>query len=171
MPASRSWIRPAILTFAAIAPIWTIFWFRSDWVVALIPLFTSHMLLLYATLVPQSQWWGPVIRAFETSQREVWITIDDGPTPAHTRKILETLERHRARATFLSSVRVQRMRQILSKKSCDAATQWRITLSHIRAEVSGVLDRHESRTKSIDVAKLSTEIQIGSIRFFARPPD
>ena len=98
--ASRSWIRPAILVFAVLAPIWTIFWFRHDWVVALIPLFASHMLLLYPTLVPQSQWWGPVIRSFDTSQREVWITIDDGPTPAHTTKILEILERHRARVTF-----------------------------------------------------------------------
>jgi peptidoglycan/xylan/chitin deacetylase (PgdA/CDA1 family) len=97
---SRFWIRPAILVFAVVAPIWTIFWFRSDWVVALIPLFASHMLLLYPTLNPQSQWWGSVIRAFETSQREVWITIDDGPTSAHTAKILEILERHRARATF-----------------------------------------------------------------------
>jgi peptidoglycan/xylan/chitin deacetylase (PgdA/CDA1 family) len=95
-----SWIRPAILVFAALAPIWTIFWFRHDWIIALIPLFVSHMLLLYPTLVPQSQWWGPVVRAFETPRREVWITIDDGPTPAHTRKILEVLERHRARATF-----------------------------------------------------------------------
>lgn len=98
--ASRSWIKPAILVFAVLAPIWTIFWFRNDWVVALIPLFASHVLLLYPTLVPQSQWWGPVVRSFETTGREVWITIDDGPTPAHTRKILEILGRHRARATF-----------------------------------------------------------------------
>ena len=98
--ASPSWIRPAILVFAVLSPIWTIFWLRNDWVVALIPLFASHMLLLYPTLVSQSQWWGPVIRAFETPRREVWITIDDGPTPAHTRKILEALERHCARATF-----------------------------------------------------------------------
>jgi peptidoglycan/xylan/chitin deacetylase (PgdA/CDA1 family) len=100
MPASRSWIRSAILIFAAIAPIWTIFWFRSDWIVALIPLLVSHMLLLYPTLVPQSQWWGPVIRSFDTSQREVWITVDDGPTLEHTRKMLEVFECYRARATF-----------------------------------------------------------------------
>jgi peptidoglycan/xylan/chitin deacetylase (PgdA/CDA1 family) len=98
--ASHSWIRPVILVFAVLAPIWTIFWFRNDWVIALIPLFVSHMLLLYPTLVAQSQWWGPVIRSFDTSQHEVWITIDDGPTFAHTAKILEILERHRARATF-----------------------------------------------------------------------
>ncbi|MEP6686567.1 MAG: polysaccharide deacetylase family protein, partial [Verrucomicrobiota bacterium] len=98
--ASRSWIRPAIRVFAVLAPIWTIFWFRNDWVVALTPLFVSHVLLLYPTLAPQSQWWGPVIRAFDTPRREVWITIDDGPTPEHTTKILDILERQGARATF-----------------------------------------------------------------------
>ncbi len=98
--ANRFGTRRAILVFAFLAPIWTIFWFPSDWVVALIPLFVSHMLLLYPTLVPRSQWWGPVYQTFETSQREVWITIDDGPTSPHTRKILDVLERHRARATF-----------------------------------------------------------------------
>jgi peptidoglycan/xylan/chitin deacetylase (PgdA/CDA1 family) len=100
MPASRSWIRPAILIFAAIAPIWTIFWFRTDWLVALIPLFASNLLLSYSTFVPSSQWWGPVVRSFETPRREVWITIDDGPTPEHTREMLEVLERHGAKATF-----------------------------------------------------------------------
>ena len=55
---------------------------------ALVPLFISHLLILYPTLVPHSQWWGPVLRSFETSGKEVWITIDDGPTPEHTEKIL-----------------------------------------------------------------------------------
>lgn len=95
-----SWIKPAILLFALIAPVWTIFWFRHNWVIGVLPLFVSHLLLLYPTFVSQSQWWGPVIRSFDTTRREVWITIDDGPTPAHTEKILDVLERHSARATF-----------------------------------------------------------------------
>ncbi len=97
---SRRWLRRSILVFAAIAPLWTIIFFRVNLVAALAPLFVSHLLLLYPTLVPQSQWWGPVQRLFATSRREVWITIDDGPTPAHTEKILDLLERYKARATF-----------------------------------------------------------------------
>lgn len=97
---SHLWIRPAVLIFALLAPVWTIIWFRTDWVVALLPLFISHLLLLYPTLASQSQWWGPVIRSFQTPRREVWITIDDGPTLAHTEKILDVLDRYRARATF-----------------------------------------------------------------------
>lgn len=72
----------------------------ADILVALAPLFVSHLLVLYATLVPNSQWWGPVVTRFETAEREVWITIDDGPSPEHTLRMLEILEQFNARATF-----------------------------------------------------------------------
>jgi peptidoglycan/xylan/chitin deacetylase (PgdA/CDA1 family) len=93
-------IRKSILAFAIIAPIWTIgfVWFNP--LLAIAPLFVSHLLLLYPTLVPQSQWWGPVLRSFTTSDREVWMTIDDGPSAAHTKRILDLLDRYQARATF-----------------------------------------------------------------------
>jgi len=99
-PISRRWIRRAILTFAVIAPIWTIAFLRVNLLAALAPLFFSHVLLLYPTLRPQSQWWGPVVKSFATTRREVWITIDDGPTAMHTAKILDLLDRFQARATF-----------------------------------------------------------------------
>lgn len=69
-------------------------------VLALAPLFVSHLLLLYPTLVPNSQWWGSVVTHFQTDEREVWMTIDDGPSPAHTSRMLQILERFDARATF-----------------------------------------------------------------------
>ena len=81
MPPPRyHWLRISILTFAVIAAIWAIIFVQINWVVALVPLFISHLLILYPTLVPHSQWWGPVVRSFETSEKEVWLTIDDGPT-------------------------------------------------------------------------------------------
>src|SRR5205814_9355683 len=40
------------------------------------------------------------VGSFHTTQPEVWITIDDGPSPDHTAKILDLLERFNARATF-----------------------------------------------------------------------
>jgi peptidoglycan/xylan/chitin deacetylase (PgdA/CDA1 family) len=36
--------------------------------------------LLYPTLRPNVQWLGPVITCFEPNGKEVWLTIDDGPT-------------------------------------------------------------------------------------------
>ena len=93
-------MRRFLLGFATIAPIVSLILIRDHIFVALAPLFVSHLLLLYATLVPNCQWWGPVLTRFETSEPEVWITIDDGPSPAHTPRMLEVLERFEARATF-----------------------------------------------------------------------
>ena len=93
-------LRRAILGFALVAPIFTVLFYRTNALIALSVLFLSHILLLYPTLVPNSQWWGPVITSFETSRPQVWITIDDGPDALHTSKVLDILDRFRARATF-----------------------------------------------------------------------
>jgi peptidoglycan/xylan/chitin deacetylase (PgdA/CDA1 family) len=93
-------IRAALLAFAFVAPVVSVALIGTNLWLAIAPLFASHMLLLYATLVPNCQWWGPVARRFETNAREVWITIDDGPSTAHTLKLLEILKRFDARATF-----------------------------------------------------------------------
>jgi peptidoglycan/xylan/chitin deacetylase (PgdA/CDA1 family) len=92
--------RTAILGCAIVAPIITLLVIRQHAAAALGLLFCSHLLLLYPTLVANAQGWGPVITAFETSRREVWLTIDDGPDELHTRKILELLDRFGAKATF-----------------------------------------------------------------------
>lgn len=59
----------------------------------------SHALVLYPTLRPTSQWLGPVATSFQTDGREVWLTIDDGPSE-HTLHLLEVLDRFAAKATF-----------------------------------------------------------------------
>ncbi len=101
VPENNSrWTRRALLGFAFVAPFLAIYLSRTNLLLALAPIFLSHLLLLYATLVPNCQWWGPVIRSFHTTQPEVWITIDDGPSPAHTAKILDLLDRFNARTTF-----------------------------------------------------------------------
>ncbi|HEX6083859.1 MAG TPA: polysaccharide deacetylase family protein [Thermoanaerobaculia bacterium] len=59
----------------------------------------SHALLLYPVLRPNVQWLGPVVTHFETSRKEVWLTIDDGPTE-DTRAVLDLFDRHDVKATF-----------------------------------------------------------------------
>jgi peptidoglycan-N-acetylglucosamine deacetylase len=56
--------------------------------------------VLYHILVPGSQGVCRTFTYFETSAREVWLTIDDGPDRDDTPQILDLLERHEARATF-----------------------------------------------------------------------
>ena len=93
-------LRTLLLVLAGVAPVVSFFLLGHGVLVAIAPLFLSHMLLLYPTLVANSQWLGPVFTSFETSAREVWITIDDGPSPAHTLRMLDVLQQFDARATF-----------------------------------------------------------------------
>ena len=93
-------IRRLLLGFAAVAPLISFVLIGEGIIIALLPLFLSHMLLLYGSLVANSQWFGPVITRFQTKEPEVWLTIDDGPSPQHTLQILDLLERFDARATF-----------------------------------------------------------------------
>jgi peptidoglycan/xylan/chitin deacetylase (PgdA/CDA1 family) len=106
-------IRPVILLFGIVAPVLTALLFRTHLFAALAILLVSHLLLLYPTLTPLSQWWGRVVTHFETPNREVWLTIDDGPDAAHTRKILDLLDRFSAKATFfVIGERLQRFPQL-----------------------------------------------------------
>ncbi len=62
--------------------------------------FLTHMAWLYAQLNPTVQWLGPVVTGFRTDEKEIWLTIDDGPDPQETERVLELLDRYQARATF-----------------------------------------------------------------------
>jgi peptidoglycan/xylan/chitin deacetylase (PgdA/CDA1 family) len=94
------WTRHGVLGLAFVAPFLTLSLVESHLLLALAPLVLSHVLFLYATLIPNCQWLGPVVRSFATTEPEIWLTIDDGPSPVHTIAILDLLGRFEARATF-----------------------------------------------------------------------
>jgi peptidoglycan/xylan/chitin deacetylase (PgdA/CDA1 family) len=87
--------RAAIIWFAALAPL-ALFY---GWRVGVAVIVLSHLLIVYATLVPNCQWLGPVITCFETDAKEVWLTIDDGPA-SDTDAIKDMLARRDVPATF-----------------------------------------------------------------------
>lgn len=62
----------------------------------------AHLCLLWAQLSPLSPWLGPVVTKFLSSpdRREIWLTIDDGPDPEETPRVLDLLDRFGAKATF-----------------------------------------------------------------------
>ncbi len=64
----------------------------------------SGMLLTALWIAPtlrrNCQWNGPVITRFSTREKEVWLTIDDGPHPESTPAFLDVLDRFGAKATF-----------------------------------------------------------------------
>ena len=57
-------------------------------------------LLAYHIFVPRAQGAVRMPGRFRPAGREVWLTIDDGPNPEDTPRILELLASHQARATF-----------------------------------------------------------------------
>ncbi|MCF3651470.1 polysaccharide deacetylase family protein [Synoicihabitans lomoniglobus] len=68
--------------------------------VAAVLFFGPDFAVVYQLLVPSSQQLCQVVRRFETSRREIWLTIDDGPDSEDTPRILDLLDQHGARATF-----------------------------------------------------------------------
>lgn len=111
--------RHLILAFAVIAPVAMILlWPLSPWA-GIGVLALSHVLLVYPTVRPNVQWWGPVVTRFETAQRDVWLTIDDGPTE-DTRALLDLFDRFRVKATFfvkgvLAEAHPDLMQEILAR--------------------------------------------------------
>lgn len=62
-----------------------------------------YLALHWAMFKPASQWLGPVMSHLPQAAaqaREVWLTIDDGPHPEDTPRLLELLKARGAKATF-----------------------------------------------------------------------
>lgn len=96
-------MRALILWFAFFAtlliPIVLLIAFPPSWPIAIGIMALSHALVLWPTLRPNSQWLGPVITRFASSSKEVWLTIDDGPTD-DTQALLDALDARNVKATF-----------------------------------------------------------------------
>lgn len=60
----------------------------------------SDCWILVHLLVPNASGLVPTVTRFATTEREIWLTIDDGPEPATTGPMLDLLDRHGAKATF-----------------------------------------------------------------------
>ena len=73
----------------------------STWPWAAGGIVTSHLLLATAGLWPRSSQLGPNwTRLPDGAAREIALTIDDGPDPEVTPRVLDLLDRHGACATF-----------------------------------------------------------------------
>lgn len=74
-------------------------WWRFGWQAGLPAMLASHLVFLWGILVPQSRLFSPVLSCLPTHEKQVWLTIDDGPSH-ETRAVLDLLDQHGARATF-----------------------------------------------------------------------
>jgi peptidoglycan/xylan/chitin deacetylase (PgdA/CDA1 family)/membrane-associated phospholipid phosphatase len=93
--------RPLFLTVVVIKTCALLLWLSGVPLGICVALFLSGgALVLYAIFVPSAGELVVVHSRFITTAREVWFTIDDGPDPDDTPRLLELLEQHQARATF-----------------------------------------------------------------------
>jgi peptidoglycan-N-acetylglucosamine deacetylase len=92
----RPWI-PFVASFKACAFALAAMHHRTA---AIILFFAPDPWVFIQFILPSAQAFGPAATCFATNQREVWLTIDDGPDPASTPRVLELLREHGARATF-----------------------------------------------------------------------
>ena len=110
--------------------------------------FLPDAFVLYHIFMPSAQGLGRVFTRFDTDRRELWLTIDDGPDPEDTPRILELLDRHDARATFfLIGERVRRYPELVAEilrrghavgnhtHSHPVVTFWCATPGRLRAEL------------------------------------
>jgi peptidoglycan/xylan/chitin deacetylase (PgdA/CDA1 family) len=82
----------------------------------------THLTVVWAPLYPRATLLCPALSRLPTTRREVWLTIDDGPS-ADTAPMLDLLERHGARATFFlvaerALAQPEQVRDILRRRRC-----------------------------------------------------
>jgi peptidoglycan/xylan/chitin deacetylase (PgdA/CDA1 family) len=116
-------MRALILWFAFFAtlliPMILLVAFPPWWAIAIGVMALSHALVLWPTLRPNSQWLGPVITRFDSTSKEVWLTIDDGPTD-DTPALLDALDARNVKASFflkgsLCTENPERVRMMLAR--------------------------------------------------------
>ena len=89
------WWLALLLSQLAVAYVWH----RYGWKVGLPVMLATHALFWWGVLYPGAALYSPVLTRLPTREKQVWLTIDDGPsndTPA----VLDLLDRHHAKATF-----------------------------------------------------------------------
>ncbi len=72
--------------------------------------------VLAHVFLPRAQGLCDVVTRFETTESEIWLTIDDGPDPDDTPAILDLLAAHGAQATFfLIGERAERYPELIDR--------------------------------------------------------
>lgn len=73
--------------------------FRWGWLAGLLCMVAIHIWVILSIFLPRLAPWGRTMRRFRTSERQVCLTIDDGPT-ADTLEMLSILDAAGVRAVF-----------------------------------------------------------------------
>ncbi len=92
--------RPTLITLLALKALAITLAVLGHWAAAAVVFFGPDLWVLYNLLVPSAQGLCRNFTHFQTERNEIWLTIDDGPDPDDTPRILDLLDQHQARVTF-----------------------------------------------------------------------
>lgn len=125
--------------------------------------------ILSGILIPNSTWLAPIARRFVTETKEVWLTIDDGPEPATTSRMLDLLDKHSAKATFFvigrQVARYPELAYGISKRGHSLGNH-----THTHPVISFWLAGRERTACEIDDCQTALNLAgVGRVAFF-RPP-
>ncbi len=141
----HAWLPLLLLSQGLVA--WA--WWRWGWPLGLPLMFATHAVCWWGVLTPNSALYGPVLSRLPTDAREVWLTIDDGPS-GDTAAILDLLDAHEAKATFFlvgdrAQARPDLVREIARRghgignhsRTHPQAWFWALGPRRMRAEIEG----------------------------------
>lgn len=144
----------ALLSHVAVVFIWL----KFGWGIGLPCLVATHLIFMWGVLHPGSRFYSPVLTRLPTSKKQVWLTIDDGPSE-ETLQVLDLLDRHKARATFFlvgerAQARPDLAREIVSRghgignhsQSHPQAWFWALGPSQMRHQIEVAQSQLEAAT-------------------------
>lgn len=88
-------------------------------------------LYVFAWSIPTLQWFGPALIRGRTTERQIALTFDDGPTTPFTGQVLDILKSRKVPATFfVCGTNVERFPDIIRRIQSEGHTLGNHTFSH-----------------------------------------
>lgn len=150
----------------------------GHWLAAAAVFGLTFILIAIGTIIPRCALFGPLISALPDSS--VCLSIDDGPDPETTPRLLDLLDQHQAKALFfLIGDRAMRhpelVREIARRghgignhsQTHPAATFWRLRPQRMWAEVAGC---QQTLTQILGSAPVWFRPPVGHHNLFLSPP-
>jgi peptidoglycan-N-acetylglucosamine deacetylase len=164
----RPWFRPCLLggNLAAAAGVLATR-FQEPWVIGGAAL--AHTAFACAVMRPQCDWFGPVVTRFESAERDVWLTIDDGPAGDDSLRLGDELAERGVRATFfVIGEKLARFPKIASRWMVAGHTLANHTQTH-PAHIFPWLSRRRLQAEIDRCRAILSDSGVGDTRWFRAP--
>jgi len=118
------------------------------------------------------QWMFPQrVWAFHASEKEVYLTFDDGPIPEITPWVLDELKKNNAKATFFCiGDNIQKYPEIFKRILSEGHSVGNHTFNHLNGWKTSTSAYLENVIKAENSMRKNSELRIQNSELFFRPP-